>query len=470
MAKLNENQRMLAIAGGGLLLCLAAGAGIWWANGLVDQEQEAIASQKQAIAAAQTKIAKIPQLMRDVIILRENVDTYTKILPNQAEVNDLLRLTNKFAGQAGVHLHDFVKATDGKRGKYSHYSYRMDLDATVWQFLKFINLYENYDRFFRVVNFTINAASDQDVTKALAAGEDVVHRMSVVIETYVYTGQNGPDNVEIKNYKAMRDGLRDEIAKSARALHLERYEITDKIGRRDIFVDPRPTIGGTNLSDNSQALQRRRVEDFVAKVADVKALQELWQQPDQSYVTRARRENEFRTELQSLDDRADAMTPRITNQSLQARWNNEVLEPIAQMWRSLGPTANNNDDGGLDESKIRALIQAMRSDVERGDFDAAVKRHNEFADRLKFPETDPRFALAERAMKLRLMIEAVAQFQAIPLDISGVVVFQQGRSGLLVNGKVYEEGEYLQDDLLLKSVQTESADFVFKGFSMRKKW
>ena len=40
----------------------------------------------------------------------------------------------------------------------------------------------------------------------------------------------------------------------------------------------------------------------------------------------------------------------------------------------------------------------------------------------------------------------------------------------VVNGKVYEEGEYLQDDLLLKAVQTESADFVFKGYSMRKKW
>ena len=51
-----------------------------------------------------------------------------------------------------------------------------------------------------------------------------------------------------------------------------------------------------------------------------------------------------------------------------------------------------------------------------------------------------------------------------------VVVFDEGRSGLLVNGKVYEEGEYLEESLLLKNVGREHADFVFKGFVVRKKW
>lgn len=476
MAKLNDKQKILAIAGGGLAICLAAGAGIWWANGLVEQEQAQIAKKSEEIDAAQAKIAKIPSLVRSVIILRENVDAYTRILPDQSEVNNFLRTTNQFAFQSGVILNDFLKGSTGKRGKYNHYSYRMELQATVWQFLKFINLYENMDRFVRVVSFSIKSADPKEAEKALQAGEDAVHKMSIVVETYVYNGKNDSSGIEIKNYKSMRDSLREEISKSAQALQLERYEISDKVGRRDIFLDPRPTIGGTNVSDNSQALQRRRVEDFIAKVVEVRQLQELWRERDQSYVTRAKRETDFRDQLEELDAQADVMTPRITNQSLQARWNKDVLVPIADMWRSLGPdvAAGGGEPGegarGMDADKVRALIAAMRNDVERGDFDEAIARHNEFSDRLVFDAEDERYPLAARAMKLRLMIEAVVEFQEIPMDIAGVVVFEEGRSGLLVNGTVYEEGEYLEDDLLLKGVESESAEFVYKGFNLRKRW
>ena len=41
---------------------------------------------------------------------------------------------------------------------------------------------------------------------------------------------------------------------------------------------------------------------------------------------------------------------------------------------------------------------------------------------------------------------------------------------LLVSGTVFEEGEFVQDDLLLRRVDREEAEFVFRGFRLAKKW
>ena len=64
----------------------------------------------------------------------------------------------------------------------------------------------------------------------------------------------------------------------------------------------------------------------------------------------------------------------------------------------------------------------------------------------------------------------LSAFVKIPLEISGVVVQENGKSGLLVNGQSYEEGDYLTTSLLLKSVGREHAEFIYKGYSVKKSW
>ena len=51
--------------------------------------------------------------------------------------------------------------------------------------------------------------------------------------------------------------------------------------------------------------------------------------------------------------------------------------------------------------------------------------------------------------------------------VQGVVVNgDRGSSGILLNGEVFEEGEYVQDDLLVKRVETEQIWFVFRGLTL----
>ena len=76
----------------------------------------------------------------------------------------------------------------------------------------------------------------------------------------------------------------------------------------------------------------------------------------------------------------------------------------------------------------------------------------------------------ERVEMMMLYVDAVAEFSEFSLDIAGVVVQGDGRSGLLINSQVMEEGEYVREDLVLKTVRAESAEFLYKGFVIVKNW
>lgn len=470
MRKLNEKQKVFAVAGGGLLVALAAGGGIWWSRGLVDDVSTKIVADKKAISDAQAKIDKINELESQVIILRENVDTYSKILPDDGEYNEFLRVTHRFGYMSGVSLGDVQKGSSGKRGKYSHYSYRVELTATLWQFMKFINLYESYDRFIRVVSYSLKAADRDDVAQAAAKDADPSHKISLVLETYVYAGKGQGKNVEIPGYGKKRERLEAEIARGAQAVSLERYDYVEKIGRRDIFVDPRPAVGGSGGGDNPRQYQKQKIDEYLVRVTEAKDVFMRWQQPDLDYVSKETFARRLRESLSAIEQEAALVTPKITTQSLVTQWNNEVLQPIREMWRGLRGDQREVQQNSMTEERMRSLLAEMTGSVARGELEQAMKIHDDNADRLRFPDSDPRFLVAMEIQKVREAIQAAREFNDIPMKIDGVVVVQSGRSGILVNGSVVEEGEYLEDNLLLKAVGPEQADFVYKGFLLRRKW
>jgi hypothetical protein len=50
--------------------------------------------------------------------------------------------------------------------------------------------------------------------------------------------------------------------------------------------------------------------------------------------------------------------------------------------------------------------------------------------------------------------------------VQGVVVNREGRPGVLLNGEVYEEGDYISDELIVKLVEEEQIWFVFRGLTL----
>ena len=163
MAKLSEKQVLLTVAGATVLLCGAAGAGIWWAMGLVDDQQQIIEQKESQIDAARKKIRKIKKAEEKVIVLRENVHEYVKMLPEDRELHKFFRTAQRFALQAGIQLDKAVPGRAGKRTAFENVVYRFEFTSNLWQFMKFINFFENYERFVKVreVRMTPQRARDQ---------------------------------------------------------------------------------------------------------------------------------------------------------------------------------------------------------------------------------------------------------------------------------------------------------------------
>jgi Tfp pilus assembly protein PilO len=77
-------------------------AGVYYAEGLIEEVEAQITQKKELIAVAEAKIEKIPSIEKEVIILRENLQEYVKILPDTKELTNFLRQLNQFERQSEI--------------------------------------------------------------------------------------------------------------------------------------------------------------------------------------------------------------------------------------------------------------------------------------------------------------------------------------------------------------------------------
>jgi hypothetical protein len=108
----------------------------------------------------------------------------------------------------------------------------------------------------------------------------------------------------------------------------------------------------------------------------------------------------------------------------------------------------------------------MDADCKSGQLDQAKARYEAVATRLAVPASDTRHDLVVQAKSWHVKAVTALDFKALDLKIQGVVVNRGGRSGVLVNGETYEEGDYVSDDLLVKMVEEEQVWFVFRGLTL----
>ena len=100
--KEDERKKIFVILGGSAVLVLVFAAVAYFEYGRVKKIRTEMQGVEGQIAAAETKRQKIPKLEKDVIVLRENLAEYVKILPDDREVNDVLTRINQFAEMTGV--------------------------------------------------------------------------------------------------------------------------------------------------------------------------------------------------------------------------------------------------------------------------------------------------------------------------------------------------------------------------------
>ncbi|MBX3462382.1 MAG: type 4a pilus biogenesis protein PilO [Planctomycetes bacterium] len=469
MANWTQKKQLLAIAGGAGAICLLAAGGVYHAQVQIEELGRITLEKQQAITVAEGKIAQIPTLEKEVIILRENLAEYVKILPDTKELVAFVRMLNQFERQSGIVGTGLVqKATraDKSKDRFLAIEYTYDMTATLWQFLKFVNLVENYERFVSIVDFSIQTGGkgkNEDTRDG-----DIVHTMRVTMQTYTYNGKPAGKEVEIPDYAAQREALREEIWKRMQAIRIDKYEHRGHQGRRDIFVDPRER-GDLRNQGPSPAEQRALVEKYVGEVTRLREILQRMRRPDTTLFEQYALEKGLREGIERLGSEVVVGEGRLSYAPYRLRWAREVigpLEDLRQQIHDVARTEQKRADPFLPMPELEQMVAEMERDCGSGMLEEAKRRYEAVSNRLNVPTTDPRYALAVAAKAWHHKASTALDFKTMDIRVQGVVVNRGGRSGVLLNGEVYEEGDYVSDDLLVKLVEEEQVWFVFRGLTL----
>jgi Tfp pilus assembly protein PilO len=470
VAKLTEKQKMLAVGGAALGICLIAGAGVVWASGLIEELEQTIEQKRTEIAAAEAKIAKVPSTEKEVVILRENLGEYVKILPEDQGLEDFVKMLNQFERSSGIQTINFQPSRPARKDgkvveRFERIEYQYELTATLWQFMKFINSIENYERLVSITDFAITPVTARE---SETRDGDVVHSIKLTMETYTYNPASTGQDVTIPDYNDKKDLLREEIVKRMQPIRLDRYEHRGSRGRRDIFVDPREREGQAEGAPIEE--QRAILERYLGEVQRLRAVNLKLAKPDLTIFDQFTFERELKEGLTKLEEAVQEVTQKqqITSPTLRQRWVNEVVEPLADMKSTRGGKSEREmRDPYLSADEMQQLVDSMSQLLTEGDLQSASDRFEAISPRLLVPESDPRYSLAVAAKVLQVRVQTAIDFSALDLKIQGVVVNHEGgRSGVLLNGNVFEEGEYISDELMLRRVEEEQVWFVFRGLTL----
>jgi Tfp pilus assembly protein PilO len=469
MANWTQKKLILTIAGSAVALCLVAGGGVYYATGLIEEVEAEITTKREAIAAAERKIAQIPTVEKEVIILRENLDEYVKILPDSKELVAFVRMLDQFERQSGIRGTGLVQKnqrTGKTTSRFTPIEYTYEMTATLWECLKFMNLVENYERFVNITDFSIQAGGNPGRGDDLREG-DVVHTVRLTMVTYTYNGNGEGKDVVIPDYPSKRDALREEIWKRTQAIRVDRYEHPGVQGRRDIFVDPRER-GDVRLDGPSPAEQRKVLERYIGEVSVLLETMRRSKQADITLFEQYSLEKSLRAGLDKALAEMEVDGGRISYAPYKLRWAKEVvgpLESLRQQVTSVTPQPQKVDPF-LPLREMQQLVADLAADCNNGLLEQARDRYQSVAERLVVPADDPRHELAVQAKSWHVKASTAIDFKGMDLRVQGVVVNRGGRSGVLLNGEVFEEGDYVAEDLLVKMVEEDQVWFVFRGLTL----
>jgi Tfp pilus assembly protein PilO len=462
MPQLTEKKLILAIAAGGLLVAGGSFGGVYWVDGMIQEEQTLIQDIKTKIAAAEAKKAKIPQHERQVIILRENVSEYAKILPQKKQLTDFVRTIQSFGQNSGVAIRSLKPVNTDKGGAFMNFSYQISLRGTVWQFMRFMNSFESYDRFVRVQAFTLTAGKPE------LDQEMVEHDVAMTVQTFVYNPGSGGPPVKIQNYNRKRDYLREEIHGARANIALDNYAFKGDRSRRDIFVDPRYVNTGGTEEPGQRSLpppqQLRIVQEMAEEIASLKA---QFEEAMETKIILVRIEMLEALKKQMIDTRLkiDKIEDldQIRFRPYRTKFAREVTEPFAALESALNRPDETGPTPGIPMKELVGFQEEIERYLEDGRLQDAKSRFQVYQGKLDFKPSDERYEVARILKDLQQKTVTALEFTQVTLKISGVILQKNGLSAAIINGKTYQEGDAIGDQLFLKSIGPELIEFLYKG-------
>ena len=420
------------------------------------------ANLRKQIELADIKIKRIPSLETDVICLRENLSELVKILPTSKEVNEFVNKLNDFSLESGVQITALTPPSKSrniskKKDVFDKVIYKLSMTANIEQFLAFLSLCEGWERFVRVTSMQVVGGDWEDDM----AREDVVHAIMVELESYAYQGgDDASKSTTILNYDKRRDVLRDEIVSRRAEIRVERYTLVPNPMRRDPFVDPRRRL----IDDSDGGLpypeQKALVEHLLARAEELRVLGEAVKDPGNNFIRRLELETEIDQKSQALKDDLDKVlaSRAVTDHALKRRVERDVI-PVVQ--GLLGRDSTANAAATLED--LQRYLKDMVLLKEKGEYEAVLRKYEIIVGRVDPDSLDQQgAALLQLINKAALQAEVALDFAKKDIEIRGAIVADSG-SVVVVNGHVLQEGDALEDGLVIHHIASDRIEFEFRG-------
>lgn len=472
MVKVTWNRNRILTVAITVAVILGSGGLSYWIYDKYKQTKQEESDYLSQIATAEVKRDKVPGLEKEVIKLRENVKEYVKILPDTKEVNDFVKKLSDFANQSGVEL---VSLKDDKRsGKkkkqevFDKETFRLELNGNIFEFLRFISLIENYERFIKVAEIIVKAGDfDEDILRS-----DVVHDIIISMETFVYhadANQSGSGETKIQNYDKKREMLIDEIKSARNEIKIERYEYVYDPAIRDPFIDPRSWVSGQESEGGLDIVEQERfITEVTDKVYEIKGLLEIARESaGVPLIRRLEIQKEVAEKIIDLNNQINRSIEEkwITDAAFKRKMDFEILPQLSELNKNLD-FAQNPSTVSMDELVfIRDELARM---YDSGDFEGCTSRYNLMRSQLgdllrdKALLTDEKNLVLNEIQSLYSNAVNAKEFQGLTLKISGIIS-QDERSIVIVNGQVLTQGQRLQDNLTVDRIGENEVYFNYKG-------
>lgn len=465
---MNEKRLWIGIIAGGSLAAIGCGFLVHMEYGNIDTAKEAVANLSGEIAVSRKLLTGTTELEREVIVLRETEEAIKEILPDEQDVNNLVRDLSRFKEDSGVQITGLKKKPPeiGKKDSvdFDKVAYQLTFEAEAFQLMDFMNRIETHSRFMRIPNVKLTAATRKQNTEYKIPA----HKVQMDVETYVYQPENGPVPVKIEGYDRKRELLLGEINRRRRALMIDDFEYRGPQGRRDPWVDPRVPVDDPDSSLPVEE-QIRIVQDLVERTAVALA---TWEdvKTAPNVIVEITKRAELEQQLTSIEEDLRRELDREGIRFVQSKrqLQLEVVEPIEVLRDQI---AESEGGRGPSRDALRELYATMLNHLNMGEFDLAIAAFGTVEDRLGLAEGDAmRQPLINKLRKLHSTARIAADFEKIDMEIRGVAVMEGVPPVALINGVTLGEGDLLGNELVVRSIRPGAIEFIFRGLILERRF
>jgi len=461
-----SKDRRLLVGLAALAALVLGGLGflVWSEYGTIEAARLDVETVRTQLGVGRKLIAGTAELERDVIVLRETEQAIKEILPDDKDLNELIRDLQAFERSSEVQITSIKKkdpslARRKEAEAFEKATYELVLEGDAFEVLTFLDLVEGHRRFLRIPTIHWTAGGEH----ALERDGRAVHTVKLEIETFVYKPQSGPVLVKIDGYARKRELLLGEIAHHREALAVEHFDYRGQRGRRDPWVDPRVPRTAEGSSGLPVAEQIECVDALVVRAAAARALWTALERQGTLYVEQVRLRAELESALTTLEDdlRKLAAEGAISYPIAETRLRREVSEPMAALRASFRATSAPT---GPPAETLRALLASMHASIEEGKPKLALQTLAGVESELALVREDPlRQGLIDSLRAAAEDARALIDFQSIELRISGIAIQDGAPPVAVINGRALGEGDVVATDLVVGSIRSGEIEFIFRG-------